>query len=104
MKDIISMLQDLHRPRLLIRAARIGSEQYQRHTHLQQILGYGCRATGARALMLLIESEQELDEKRRADDATYSVARHIEVLSAMMGEARLLRMARATHNTTLASV
>ena len=29
--------------------------------------------------------------RRRVEDAAYTVARHVEVLTAMMGEARILR-------------
>ncbi|MCH2165502.1 MAG: DUF6477 family protein [Marinovum sp.] len=96
MKDVVSMLQDLHRPRLLIQAARIGSEQYHRTAHLPRLLGFTTRLSGVKALMQLIEIEQDLDEKRRCADPSYSVARHVDVLSAMMGEARVLRVARAT--------
>lgn len=94
MKDVIAMLQDIRRPRLLIQAARIGSENYQPSTHLPRILGYGTKVLGARALMQLVEMESDLDEKRRAGDATYNVSRHVDVLCAMMGEARLLRVNR----------
>jgi len=39
MQDIMSMLNALHRPRLLIRAARAGAIEYNRDRHLQRLLG-----------------------------------------------------------------
>lgn len=91
MKDILSLVSDLRRPRLLIRAARIAAQEYQRAPHLHRILGYGNLPRSGEALMQLLMIEGELDEMRRGGDAAYSVSRHVEVLSAMMGEARLLR-------------
>lgn len=91
MKDVLSLLNDLKRPRLLIRAARIGAQEYRRDVHLHRVLGYGQLPRSGAALMKLIEVEAELDEKRRRNDAAYSVSRHVEVLVAMMGEAHLLR-------------
>ena len=93
MKDILSMISDLRRPRLLIRAARIGAQEYQRDPHLRRILGYGNLPRSGDALMQLLALEGDLDEMRRGGDAGYSVSRHVEVLSAMMGESRLLRSA-----------
>jgi hypothetical protein len=91
MKDILGMLNDLRRPRLLIRAARIGVEDYRRNPHLHRLLGYGALPRPGAALMRLVEIEAELDDLRRREDAAYAVSRHVEVLTAMMGEARMLR-------------
>ncbi|MBY6119424.1 hypothetical protein KUV64_09800 [Mameliella alba] len=93
MKDILGLLNDLRRPRLLIRAARIGAQDYRRNPHLNRLLGYGALPRPGVALMRLVEIEAELNERRHADDAAYSVSRHVEVLTAMMGEARILREA-----------
>lgn len=91
MKDILGMLGDLRRPRLLIRAARIGAEDYRRDPCLHRILGYGPLPRPGAALMQLMTMESEVDERRRTGDAGYSVSRHVELLVAMMGEARVLR-------------
>jgi hypothetical protein len=93
MKDILGMLNDLRRPRLLIRAARIGAQDYRRNPHLHRVLGYGALPRTGAALMRLVEIESVLDDQRRLDNAAYSVSRHVEVLTAIMGEARLLREA-----------
>lgn len=91
MQDIISMLQSLHRPRLMMRAARIGAENYNRANHLPRLLGYGVIPRHGAALIKLMEIEAEMNTQRKASDAGYSLFRHIDVLIAMVGEARVLR-------------
>jgi len=89
--DIMTLLRSLKRPRLLIQAARIGGEHYRRDVHLPRVLGHAVKPRGGRILIQLVDLEAEHDEKRRAGDPGYNIAAHVEVLSAMMGEARLLR-------------
>jgi hypothetical protein len=85
------MLNSLRRPRILIRAARIGADEYRRERHLQRLLGYGALPRTAQALMRLMDIERDMDERRRSNDAGYSLVRHLDVLIAMMGEARILK-------------
>ncbi|WP_158963793.1 DUF6477 family protein [Chachezhania sediminis] len=99
MQDILSMLNGLRRPRLLIRAARFGARDYRRERHLQRLLGYGGLPRPASALMRLMELEREQDLRRLTDDASYSLPRHVDLLIAMMGEAEILRTARAEATT-----
>ena len=54
MQDIHSLLANLHRPRLLMRAARIGAQEYRRTGHLPRILGYGILPRHGDALMRLV--------------------------------------------------
>ncbi|MDA7424547.1 DUF6477 family protein [Thalassococcus lentus] len=93
MKDLIGMLESLRRPRLLIRAARIGAQDYRRDTQLKRLFGYGRLPRPGAALMRLIEIEEGLNDARVAEAASYSISRHVEVLCAMMGEAQLIRTA-----------
>ena len=95
MQDLISMLQSLRRPRLLIRAARIGVEDYRRDSHLPRLLEFGTMPRPGAAIIRLMEMEAALNDARKTDAAGYSIARHVDVLVAMMGEARLLRDASA---------
>ncbi len=90
MSDVLSVLGALRRPRLLIRAARFGLCDYNRDRDLRRLTQADTLPTPARAIPALIETEAELEEIRRAGDASYSVARHVEVLIAIMAEARLL--------------
>ncbi|TDK47370.1 DUF6477 family protein [Antarcticimicrobium luteum] len=90
MKDLFSLLSARHRPRLLVRAARIGAQEYRRSVHLPRLLGYGGLPSPAPALMRLMDIEDEINDLRRDGDAGYSLARHLDVLIAMVGEAHLL--------------
>ena len=91
MKDVMSMLNALHRPRLMIRAARIGAQDYRRQVHLPRLLGCHSLPRPASAIVKLIEAEAVLEDQRRASDAAYSLLRHLDLLIALMGEARNLR-------------
>lgn len=88
MTDFRSLLGDLRRPALLIRAARFGLTDYRRDRDLRRLIR--TELPPDRALRRLLEVENEIEETRRAGDAAYSVNRHIDVLIALMGEARIL--------------
>jgi len=96
MQDIISMLNALHRPRLMMRAARIGAETYHRASHLSRVLGYGVLPRPCPALLKLMEIEAALEEQRKAADASYSLIHHVDVLIAMVSEARDLRASQTS--------
>ena len=91
MQDIMSMLSTLKRPRLLMRAARIGAEDYRRSAHLPRLLGYGHLPRHGAALLRLMEMEAELNAQRVGEDSAYNLLRHIDVLIAIVGETRILR-------------
>ncbi|MBJ6371544.1 DUF6477 family protein [Sedimentitalea arenosa] len=99
MQDLMSMLNALRRPQLLIRAARHGAQEYRRDRHLQRLLGYGTLPRPSAAIMRLMDLERTLNDQRQEDDAGYSLTRHLDILIAMMGEAQLLRAAHATPTT-----
>ena len=96
MQDILTRLNALKRPGLMMRAARIGAQDYRRTAHLPRLLGYGALPKHGAALMQLMELESGLEAQRKSADAGYSLIRHIDVLIAMVGEARVLRAAHAT--------
>lgn len=93
MQDFRTFLSQLRRPRLLVRAARHGLQDYRRDRDLTRLIHTNACPRPEAALEALLETEGMLEETRRAGDATYSIARHIEVLIAMMAEARLLAQA-----------
>jgi len=95
MKDIYSILATLHRPRLLMRAERFGAQEYRRTSHLPRLLGYGTVPRHGDALMRLIDMEIELERQRVAQEAAYRVVSHVDVLIAIVAEARLLRAAQS---------
>lgn len=95
MQDILSMLHALHRPRLLMRAARIGAEEYRRNVHLPRLLGYGVLPRHGAALLKLLDLEAALETQRTDADAGYSLLSHVDVLIAIVAEARVLRAAQS---------
>ena len=91
MQDILSSVTSLRRPGLLISAARYALTDYRRGPHLRRCLGIGPLPRSGPALICLLELESLINAQRKRHDAAYSAARHVEVLTAIMGEARLLR-------------
>lgn len=94
MQDLDSMVSALRRPALLVRAARHGLDDYARHRHLPRLLAGDTPNRPGPALIRLLEAEAAMEARRTAKTADYSIARHIELLIALMGEARLLRMSQ----------
>ncbi|MGR3341680.1 MAG: DUF6477 family protein [Paracoccaceae bacterium] len=90
MTDFVNLLSKVRRPRLLIRAARFGVQDYDRARDLKRVVKSSTAPSPARALNCLMTEEARLEEIRKTGDATYSVARHVEVLIALMAEVRLL--------------
>jgi hypothetical protein len=88
MSDIRILLANLRRPRLLMHAARFGLGDYRRERDLRRLVR--CGMSPEETVPSLISVEAELEETRLAGDAAYSVTRHIEVLIALLAEARLL--------------
>jgi len=91
MQDLLSQLAQIRRPRLLIRAARIAAQDYRRDNRLPRILGYGMLPRTGLALVKLMAIESEMNEQRTRGDASYSIATHVEILTAVMGESALLK-------------
>jgi hypothetical protein len=90
MTDLIQLLSTLRRPRLLIRAARFGMADYSRERDLKRLIREPSAPTPVRAVSRLMSEEAALEENRTSGDASYSVARHVDILIALMAEAKLL--------------
>lgn len=90
MTDPLSILTALRRPRLLIRAARFGVTDYRRERDLSRLLHSPRLPAPGQALDSLMAQEEMLETTRRAGDASYSISRHIDLLIALMAEARLI--------------
>lgn len=89
MTDCRTLLATLRRPRLLMRAARFGLAEYRRERDLRRFVA--SPVSPEDTVSSLISVEAKLEATRLAGDAAYSVARHIEVLIALLAEAQLLR-------------
>jgi Family of unknown function (DUF6477) len=90
MTDFHSLIAALRRPRLLIRAARIGSQDYLRDRDLARIIGTKPPGPPDWVLPRLVEEEERMEQHRRSGDLRYSGTRHIDVMVAMISELRLL--------------
>ena len=90
MTDITKLLGALRRPRLLIRAAKFGIADYNRNRDLKRLIHEPAVPSPTRAVNRLMIEEARLEETRQAGDLSYSVSRHVEILIALMAEARLL--------------
>lgn len=94
--DYIKQLNSLKRPRTLIQAARIGMVDYRREVHLRQYIETIPLPSVDAAAAQLLELEKQENNRRLNEDMTYSVTRHVEVLIALMSEARLLRASQSS--------
>ncbi len=89
MNEFSNMLDTVRRPRILIRAARAGVAEYRRSRDLKRLLKSAGPSTQSAVSSLLAE-EFRLEAIRVAGEATYSVQRHVAVLTALIAEARNL--------------
>lgn len=91
MQDVLCKLEQIKRPRLLLRSAKLGAIEYTRNQHLRR--HFACRKIPSHyeSLTRLLEREVKVDAQRKNDSAAYSVIDHIDLLIAVLGEARLLR-------------
>lgn len=93
--NALAELTALTRPRLMLRTARYGTIDYQRETDLRRILRLPATpAPGAATLRLLMDLESQHEAMRTRPPQEignpWRATRHIEVLIALIAEARLL--------------
>jgi hypothetical protein len=93
MCNLTDSLTRLRRPRLLLEAAGEGLALYERRRDLRRMLRVAIPATPGRALDLLLPIEAALEERRQTGDSNYAITRHVDVLTAVLAEARSLRTA-----------
>ena len=91
MQDALTILHKLRRPKMLMRAAQIGVAEYKRVAFLPHLLGYGRMPKQSEAILKLIEIEKNLKALRKAGESADNLLRHIDVMIAIVGEARDLR-------------
>jgi hypothetical protein len=93
--NALAELTSLRRPRLMLRTARYGTLDYVRETDLRRILRLPATpAPGVASLRQLMELESRHEAMRLRPPHEignpWRAARHIEVLIALIAEARLL--------------
>lgn len=86
MQDILSQVRSLKRPQILVRAARFGLDDYIRDRHLPRCLKMERPISPGRALLALLDIEKQLNSERTTKTGSYDIARHVDVMIAIMGE------------------
>jgi hypothetical protein len=89
MTELRSHIARLQRPRLLIQAARLGLPDYRRDRDLRRLIGT-LAAPPPVSVARLLEAEDEVEQVRRTGATGYNAVRHVDLLIALMAEARLL--------------
>jgi len=103
MEDVLSLISRLKRPTLLVRTARHGIEDYNRVVHLRRLLKTEALPGPGRAIFKLMEIEAVVNEQRLDKSAEYSVAHQVELLVALMCEARILKASNAARDRQIAA-
>ncbi|WP_293576389.1 DUF6477 family protein [Phaeobacter sp.] len=88
MTDTLTQVQQLNRPSLLVRAARIGAAQYRRKRDLRRILGTSTLPPVQSGLARLLQLETDHEQRRHLGDGSYDVRTHLTVLIAVLAEGR----------------
>ena len=84
----MTRLDSVKRPRILARAARAGARLYERERDLRRILpGLVGKLRPGEIVSRLTAEEEACEEARRRRAATYSVERHVQLLTALVAEA-----------------
>ncbi|OZA12795.1 MAG: hypothetical protein B7Y02_06885 [Rhodobacterales bacterium 17-64-5] len=89
MSDFCMALSNLRRPRLLMHAARFGLGDYRRDRDLRRLVNGSLSPDKTVPSLMILEAD--IEASRTAGETSYSAARHIDVLVALLAEARLLR-------------
>jgi hypothetical protein len=85
-----TQITKLKRPRILVKAAQISAQSYDRNKVLRRVLSCVNLPLHANAIDRLQEHEVTLNEARLSGKTSYKVQHHITVLSALLGEMHLL--------------
>ena len=80
------MTFNIRRPRILIKAAKIALNHYEREAGLARLLQMRTTPEPDVALARLTDAENALNSERLDGSANYSIERHIKVLTAMLAE------------------
>ena len=86
----ITPITQFKRPRILVKAAQISAQHYDRDTMLKRVLKCGKMPLHADAIAQLQEREAQLNDDRINNEASYKIQYHISLLAALLGEMHLL--------------
>lgn len=102
MEDVLTQITRLKRPTLLVCTARHGIEDYNRLIHLRRLLKTDNLPSPGKAVVKLMDLQIILNDQGVDKRAEYSVARHIELIVALMCEARILKASKASWGKLMA--
>ncbi|TFL18196.1 DUF6477 family protein [Jannaschia formosa] len=88
---ITKEINSMRRPGLLIEAAGHGTALYERRRDLRRMLRVAIPSTARAALEKLLPIEADLEKRRREGATSYSLTRHVDILTALLAEARSFR-------------
>ena len=91
MPTLETTLARLTRPRMIVEAAAHGTRRYRRRRDLRRMLRVAIPATPRAALEALIPIEADLERRRRERAKGYCLSRHVDILCAVIAEARAFR-------------
>ena len=89
MSSPLAYLQNLNRPQLLVNAARVWLPDFNRDRSMKRIFPSIVPPAPVHGFDALVGQEMEINQVRLERAASYSAARHIELLVALIVEARL---------------
>lgn len=72
----------------MIDAAKYGMSDYNRERVLKRLMRGAALPSPRKAVSTLLTTEETLETARKSGDASYNVSRHVEVLIALLAEAR----------------
>lgn len=94
MQDVLTRVAQLNRPKMLVRAAKSAVKDYRRDIHLTRLLPGKFSKQHSAAIHLLLDLEDQHNDRRINRAAGYSLADHLDVLIALVGEVQLLSSLR----------
>ncbi len=89
MSTHLHRLAALTRPRILVRAARLGTAEFNRERSLRRVMQGDAIPAPGQAFDQLLAREEVMNAARCEGNAAYSAARHVELLAALIYEARI---------------
>lgn len=96
MTDILAPLSHIHRPRLLMQAAKIAVGGYCRDFTLRRLIRDQPIPGSCQAFLQLLAMEDGCEAQRKGGNAEYDAAYHVEVMTALLGEAMEIGRSRLT--------
>lgn len=94
MQDILTRVETLRRPGLLVRAARAGQSGYDRARTMRRLFKEPPKGGQVETLVALLSLEAVMNDQRLSQDGRYSPLRHVDASIAILAEARALKLTR----------